>query len=427
MGHEGMCRKLKLLVAAAVLLLGAGESVAEVTVGPPIEVPGLRRSSDFRAVGLAVLEDGSFAVGWRELVQLNRREGVSRYKLQFFHPDGSATSEPVIVFARKNGDVFGSVGSRGDRYFVTWQRFGRDTMAAFYDRDGERLGRPFPWPHSEVLFYGMHYRYGRGPSWRILPIVYHQAGLDQSLSPFYQPTLQVFSSKATSLGPPVMLATPQRRIYLEDVAVNGEGRIVVVSFQCLRGFRPGSRPTGSCERGAQIFDGSGRPRSPFLKEGIRQSAFTGIYSVAMDRRGRFLLAWGENVFTGPGRGDIVGRLYGRDGKPVSPYLSISGRDGSEAGPQVRVTDAGTFVIAWINYVPDTNLGSIALREFEPRRQAFGEPLLIAEEDPAVTDGYRFELNSSGRGVILWGEKVSLVTAEADQVEGLEDEESEDHD
>ena len=76
---------------------------------------------------------------------------------------------------------------------------------------------------------------------------------------------------------------------------------------------------------------------------------------------------------------------------------------------MRATGAGAFVVAWINYIPDTNLGSIALREFDPRTQSFGEPLVVTEEEPAVTAGYRFELNGSGKGVIVWGEKVSLVT------------------
>lgn len=403
---------LRLALGAALLLLGSRTASATITLGPPIEVPTpLLGPPD--AASLAVLEDGSFALG--------RRTGERRFEVLFFTPDGTRSGEPVTIFASGQGNsVYGGVGAFGDRFFVTWQvyRSGK-AHAAFYSREGEPLGRPFRWPYSDTIYSHWFFHYARGPRGRILPFFASELGQDRFGFTTYTFGSRVFGPEARFLGRPVVLMTDRHVLRVEDAALNEEGRFVVAFLRCPR--NPRSRQP--CTLGEQIFDGAWRPRSPLLSEGYpRDHRRINEVGVALARTGDHLLAWVERFGPFPDHeARLFARIFRRDGSPAGRVLRLNGPGiyGVDS-PRVRVTNDRTFVIAFAESL-DGFRGERRLHEVDGRTGKLGEPILVASEPPNPY-AFEFELNSTGRGVVWYGDHLRLVAVEPDaETEGEADE------
>jgi hypothetical protein len=383
-------------LGAVLALLGPRAAVAEINLGPPVEVPWLAVALP-ETVSLAVLEDGSFAIAGTEIEQNDSGGETVRFLVQFFAANGAPEGEPVTVLT---GDfaIDGGVGSLGDHYLVTWSRFFQgDTRAAFFADAGMRFGRVLAWPYSAIPTFHRYYRYGRAPTWRFLRTVYYQRGSDRDKDPFfYQPRLQVVDGDAQPLGPAAPLA-PGRWIAIADLAINGAGRFVVLSAQCARDLNS-AKP---CVFGMQVFDGPGQPRTPFLNREVPHEVqggpAIGRFSIAIAPSGEVALSWVEDLFQPVSR--LLARLYDQQGAAISTALPVA--EAEAPGPEplaMRSLDDGNFVLAWSVESLRDRTATLVLRELESGAR-LPLPAVIAAQ--GIQGGRWFETNGSGRGIVAW--------------------------
>ncbi|HEX5759086.1 MAG TPA: hypothetical protein VF121_07815 [Thermoanaerobaculia bacterium] len=387
-------------------MLGLAVEAASATIllGPPIEVPRPFQGPP-DAPSLAVLEDGSFALG--------RRTGERRFEVLFFTPEGNLLGEPVTVVSRNQGNsLYGGVGPFGDRYFVTWQIVDSGKAhAAFYSREGELSGPPFLWPYSDTIHSHQFFYYARGPQGRALPFfAFQRGGKDLFGDPYRAFWSRVFGPEANFLGRPVTLLTERHVLGVEDAALNEDGRFVISLLRCPRN----PRSQQPCSRGLQVFDGAWRPRSALRTKGLPPVHWRIKHvSLALARTGDHLLVWTQD-FGSAARWDddrLLAQIFRRDGSPAAGQLRISApRTHGAAAPLVAATHASTFVVAWVD-VPDGFRLDVHMREVDGRTGQMGQQILVARNINPV--GYGFELNTSGRGVIWYGDHLRLVTVEPD--------------
>jgi hypothetical protein len=389
------------LVAWSVLLvfgIARGEAAqAAISMSTPRELPLLARVA--LPFSLAVLEDGSFAVAGVEVIETPRQPSMARLLVQFFAANGEPKNQPLVVDEATDQGFSGRVGSLGNRYLVTWQRFAEHkTLAAFYDQAGTPSTEPFPWTNPEVFSDNNAYLFGPGQGYRILSSTFHQVGVDWLEVPVFQPLLQVFDKEAHALGPPVALGPSRRRTYIYDIAVNGSGRFVVLEDQCLGSF---SKLPRHCFNGVQVFDKGGRPRTGLLTQDIPQSLagrgrVNSLGSVAIDAAGNFLLLW---IYDALGRTQhLVARLYDRDGRPLSGVISV--RDATSFGlTRPWSLPGGEFLVPSVVFTGPHDLTSLYLQELKTSSQRLLPPVLVTNDiDDEIL---LLELNSSGHGVVAW--------------------------
>jgi len=399
-GWETTCRRWAGCAAgAALLLLASRSALAEITVGPPVDVPWLADVGDFDEVSVAVLADGSFAIAAAEILETTPE--TDRFVMQFFSADGLPEGKPIIVL-QGSFAIEGDVGSLGDRYFVSWSEyFQQRARAAFFSERGKLLGGFFPWPYSAIHRFQDYYRFGSAPRWRFLPITYHQTGLERNGEPVYLPTLQVAGAEAQPLGPPFQLA-PERYVVIDDAAIDGDGTFVVLSEQCPQSFYS-PQP---CLRGLQIFDGPGIPRTSFLTKDVAQyaesdGAVDGRFSAGIGPGGTVLVSWVTSIFEPVSR--LVARLYDRQGMALSAVLPVGEAAGGGPVPlplSVQALHNGDFVLSWAVLSPTAGSSTVFLRELETEAQTLSEPVPVFVTKASLT-GRRVALNSSGRGVAVW--------------------------
>ncbi len=394
-------------------LFVAGAASAAVILGPPIEVPSLPGyDQPHDSPSLAVLNDGSFAVA---------RTTYSRgFEILFYGSDGNLLREPVIVHPDRSpgpGPFHGGVGAFGDRYLVTWQVFGRGKAhAAFFSRSGERIGRIFPWPYSETLYAYSLFHFARGHRGRVLPFFSFLFGEDRFGFPVYGYWSRVFGPDGRFLGDPVELVTRRHVLGVEDAALDETGRFVVAFLRCPRD--PLSRQP--CTRGLQRFDGAWRPRSALREEGlppVSDRVGPGRVSLGLARTGDHLVSWTEVAGSFPDHEvRVLARLFRRDGSPTPRVLRLNG-PGAHATilPAVRVTHSRTFVVAWADS-PEGFGFDLYMRDVDGRTGKPGELLHFASV-PGTPDvasrlyAFDLQMNSTGRGVIWYGDHFQLVTVE----------------
>jgi hypothetical protein len=405
---------MRLGFGAALLLLGARASSATVSLSAPIEVPSLPGYDGAHDEGtLAVLDDGSFALG--------RRTYSVGFELLVYGPDGTLLATPVVAIAPRTGGITGGVGPFGDRFFVTWSfPASRKAYAAFYSRQGELLGQAFRWPYSDTLRPFLSFHYARGPRGRVLPFFSFQFGLDRFGYPDYASWSRVFGPEGKFLGKTVKLLTDRHVLRVEDAALNEEGRFVVAFQRCPRD--PFSHQP--CTRGLQRFDGAWRPRSPLRSDGLPPVTDRfGSVSLGLARTGDFLAGWVEAFGSPPDfEVRVFARIFRRDGSPAGQVLRLNGPGSQSSGQlRVRATHARTFVVGWLDS-PGLET-DVYLREVDGRTGRAGERILIASvgsPPDAASRLYAFELelNSSGRGVVWYGDFVRLVTVEPEVDEAV---------
>lgn len=390
---------VSLALALALVTAGPRGALAEISVSPPQDLALLsanRGNPD--SVSIAVLDDGSFAIGVGRYQRVPPDSLRSQFVIQFYDRNGSPLGAPVAPGGASYVPQ-GGVGSLGDRYFVTWENSRRVTRSAFYDCRGERLTKPVSWPQSEVLYFQRWYRFAPAPSLRILPLVFRQVGIDSTDSPIFKPILQVFDRRAHPLGTSFDLRpiSANRKIEIETLGINGAGRFVVVSLQC-----PGSPQSQlACLRGVQVFDRGGRVLSPFLTanvEQLRNENGTAVgFQAAVREDGAFLLSWVGGRFTETEK--LSSRLYDRNGVPNSAAFVLAENPGGTFGATRLARSAGVFVFSWEAYSPTLNTSTILLQERSGSTEPDNEPTEVTTDSLAAP--HFLAMNSSGRGVIVW--------------------------
>jgi len=387
-GRWRSCGALARGSIVALLLLAPRPAVAAISARPTIDLPWMQE--DFSAVTAAVLADGSFAIASIETVQITPQEYAASLKAQFFRATGGAQTRPLTLI-RPDAATYAGVGSLGTRYFLVWQAYQR-AQAAFYSQQGTLIGRPFNWPYSDIADFAAYYRFGNAPRWRFLPITYDFAGLDADHNPLYRDLLRAAKPNGQLLGPSVELP------YVEDAAINGSGRFVVLSHRCSA-----VDPNLSCVRGMQMFDGAVTPRTRFLTADVAQDVgpggvVNGSFRAAIGPQGQVLLTWFTDQ-NGPVP-RFVARLYDQHGSPASDEVQVVTPAVPDLSPNrgVKALDDGSFVLSWLLYSRVDNTSKLVVDRFDPQTRTFEEPVVLAE-GPIV--GALLELNGAGKGVVVW--------------------------
>lgn len=387
-------------IATALLLLCAVPSSAVISLTPRTELPFLTHGDPF-SVSVAVLDDGSFAIAGTEVLLPDDHTEIPQFVVQFYASNGMRRGDPLIF----HGPASGGVGSLGEHYFIYWATAFHNPVlinkAAFYNRDGGRLGDPFRWlSYTIVGINDYHdFQYSPGPAWRILPVEYHQVGTYPNTSPYFEPTLQIFSSDARPLGLPFPIASSKRYVEFHNVAINGRGRVVVASTQCSKKHLV----IESCVNGVQMFDGPGRARSPLLTEGIAQPLtvegnYAGGFRVGLSDQGAFLMTWLEGPF---GAGALLARLYGRNGEPLQETLTVASTDQGSPYPNAVVAlPKGNFLVSWSINQSETSSFRAFLSEYSGTTRSLQPPTQYLENEQLIAEPI-LGVNAAGQGVLVW--------------------------
>lgn len=411
-------QNLALLSVLALFAIGPRAAQAGVAVAPSQDL-ALLRTSDAQSLSIAVLEDGSFAIGANEARPFQPGNPRFRFVVQFYSSEGRPLGEPVSPGGNSHVPR-GGVGSVGDRYFVTWENFRGVTTSGFYDSQGERLGRPFSWPRSEASYFPRWYRFSPEPSHRILPLVFRQVGTDSSDRPILKPIVQVFDRRAHPLGAAFDLEpiSANRTIEIEALAINGQGRFLVVSLQC-----PGSPWSQQpCLRGVQVFDRAGRVLKAFSTEGVQQltsgpDRAVGFHAGVLNN-GSYALSWIDGFEAGDFR--FLMRPYDRGGMPTASPIVIAETGSDPISTTIlENTGVGGFLASWLVFSQGGPTATVYLRQINASGTRLGEPILVAADE--ISAGPVLAINSTGHGVIAWptrheqvfGGRFSLITVTPD--------------
>ncbi len=382
----------------------AGTAQARIEVGPDL-------GNDFLPfafpVSLAVLEDGEFALSGTILLVPagNPQASHAQFVVQTYLVDGRPSGSSFMPQLAANPPADnGGIGSLGDRYFVSWQRSQLQTSrATLLSRNGQVLAKPFGWPNSDIELYASYERYGHGPSWDFLPSFYYNGGINpidgETLS---QATVRAYSATAAPIGQPAVLGTGSGWVFIDDLAINGDGTFVVVSQRCATDF-------SSCAEGVEIFWPDGEPRVPFSTLGVPAGRIDGAIVIGVAQSGQFMLLWGEGKEGTSER--LLARLFDDRAMPITDTFRVAQAPIPLSGFDPKIYRRGDdYVIAWTLIRDDTGAFDFYLSEFSSASHLLSEPTLIAHSydlpEPSGSNnisaaGYTFEISDSGHGVVAW--------------------------
>lgn len=376
------------LCAVAAASAGDGAGHPSFVVGPDTDTPFV---ADHYGLNVAILDDGSFALaGTTTVITPDPSQGYPQFETATYSPAGQRLASFV---PRPPADT-GSIGSLGEQYFVTWQRFPEGliakghTLATVLNDRGTQDGPRVHWPNSDVEFYYQYYRYGSGPRWRFVPVRYETRGVDRFGEPIQVPVVQVYTQAGVPLGPPVRLAPVDELINIEDLAMSGRGHVAVIYQHC-------AIDALVCPAGLKVFEGAGEPEVSFSTLDVPQLVL-GVITTAIQDTGRLLMAWVRPEANGRSR--LWVRLFSFQGASVSSPLSVAESRLIFQG-QVRAIANDRFVVSWGN--DDGNgLVSFFAALCESPSLSCSAPVTIALHQQAP-NGFQFEMNHLGRGLATW--------------------------
>jgi len=97
----------------------------------------------------------------------------------------------------------------------------------------------------------------------------------------------------------------------------------------------------------QLFDDLGNKIGPEFQVSSDAPSWQGLPSVAMDRSGRFVVAFYSSFDENDRAEDILLRAYRADGTPLGPQVFVTEADGdSQDYPWVALSDSGLIQVAW---------------------------------------------------------------------------------
>jgi hypothetical protein len=170
--------------------------------------------------------------------------------------------------------------------------------------------------------------------------------------------VQRFNAAGRRLGPATAVVGGRSPQSEPAIAANADGRFVVV-WRGRQGI------------GARVFDRTGRKLSPVLRVSTATIYGDQQPQVALDPRGNFVVVWQRA--TGPDElTEVRARFFNRDGVPQGGELVVEpdlhNQVYSLFGPDVAMTAAGTFLIAWQqNFSAESDLPQIQARLYAPLR------------------------------------------------------------
>jgi hypothetical protein len=268
------------------------------------------------------------------------------------------------------------------------------TYARLYSEEGAPVGSSIRWPNADFEYFG------GAPLWRFLSITHHVTGLDQDSNPLYTAFAQVADADGVRLGVPVELPVPASESPVVDVAINGNGRFVVVEQLCPP--CTGDQCGLLCPVGIQIYDSAVRPLTPVLSNGVPQyrepdGVQNSSAATAIDDHAQVLLVWVTHLERLFGEQQVVARVFDETGAPVSEVIQLTTPTDVGGLAQPIALDDGSFLVTWEVQSPGPTT-TVLMERIDPATMTASEPTVLAEGDLRE---WLLSVNGSGKGVIVW--------------------------
>ncbi len=185
-----------------------------------------------------------------------------------------------------------------------------------------------------------------------------------------------WTGPAVKLGPPVAVNTYRPGDQLDaDIASNLKDRFVVAWES------DGQDGSGAGVYG-QLFDDRGNKLGGEFQVSSDAFSWQGLPAVAMDRSGRFVVAFYSSYETDERAEDILLRAYRADGTPIGPQVFVSEADTDPLDyPAVSLSESGLVQVAFQGpwYPPEDPFGNydILTRRFVLPCEGDGYTLCLA--------------------------------------------------
>jgi hypothetical protein len=152
---------------------------------------------------------------------------------------------------------------------------------------------------------------------------------------------------------------------------------------------------------ARRFSSTGSPQGGEFRVNTYTTATQGPHSVAVDRRGRFVIVWASDLQDGS-RSGVFGQRYDTDGQPLGVEFRVNAyTNGSQARASVAKAPEGGFVVTWASEYQDGNVRGVFARRYDAAGNPLGAEFQVNSYVTNSQEGPAVAVAEDGRFVIVW--------------------------
>ena len=318
-----------------------------------------RKSNKQENPAIAMDAEGNFVVVWNSYLQDGSSNGIFG---QRFDSNCNPAGDEFQINSETSGnqrEPAVTMDAEGN-FVVTWYGPGEDKEDIFarrFNSNGQPLGSEFSvnsYTNDKQLYPGVAMNNDGG-----FIIVWESSNIPGQSSKAICGRL--YASSGSSIGPEFVINEEASDSRYPDVAMDAEGDFAVVWM----------RDKSSNSIIARLYNADGTAKmEPFGVSTIRFSSITQP-SIAMDKAGNFVVAWDGDPKLAR-QDDIHVRCYKPDGTAIGEQFIVNTTlTGPQQNPEVAMNNRGRFIIAWdIKIEPDINERDI----FAQRYNSSGVPL-----------------------------------------------------
>jgi len=318
-----------------------------------------RKSNKQENPAIAMDAEGNFVVVWNSYLQDGSSNGIFG---QRFNSNCNPAGDEFQINSETSGnqrEPAVAMDAEGN-FVVTWYGPGKDKEDIFarrFNSNGQPLGSEFSvnsYTNDKQLYPGVAMNNDGG-----FIIVWESSNIPGQGSKAICGRL--YDGSGSSIGPEFVINEEASDSRYPDVAMDAEGNFAVVWM----------RDKSSNSIIARLYNADGTAKmKPFGVSTIRFSSNTKP-SIAMGKAGNFVVAWDGDPKLAR-QDDIHVRCYKPDGTAIGEQFIVNTTlTGPQQNPEVAMNNRGRFIIAWdIKIEPDINERDI----FAQRYNSSGVPL-----------------------------------------------------
>jgi hypothetical protein len=328
-------------------------------MGPEFLVNAYTTSGQFTpTVGSA--GDGSFVIAWTSNGQDGSDLGVFAQRFDAFGQK-TGVEFPVNTFTTDRQFVPSVAPGRDGSFVVVWSSYRQDDPTSFgvfgqrFASDGSPAASEFH-VNSFTPLAQQGPSVARDPSGNFV-VVWSSYAQDGSGDGIFG---QRFDAAGAKLGGEFPVNTYTTGEQFEPrVAVDDAGDFVVVWTDVDRGVF------------GQRFDSTGVRRGPEFQVNTDTSGFPETPRVAADRRGNFVVVWNQRLGGAADR-DVAAQRFNSSGEKIGvPFRVNTYTTGEQSAESVALDRRGNFVVAWVSDGQDGSNNGVFAQRFDRAGDALG--------------------------------------------------------